>query len=110
MALQDGGVTQQPVVSVDRSSFVENTAEVQFLGYVGGPFTGLGGGGAILNVTGEMTITRSHFESNEAIGGPGSVGTLSGGAAFGGAILTGDASPFGVADSSLAVSRSTFVG
>jgi hypothetical protein len=107
---EEGGVTQPPVVSIDRSSFVENTAEAQDFGYLGGPFTGLGGGGAILNVTGEMTITRSHFESNEAIGGPGNVGTLSGGAGFGGAILTGDVSPFGVADSSLAVSRSTFAG
>jgi hypothetical protein len=106
---EEGGVTQPPVVSIDRSSFVENTAEAQFLGYVGEPFTGLGGGGAILNVTGEMTITRSHFERNAAIGGPGGVGTLSGGAGFGGAILTGDASPFAVADSSLLVSRSTFV-
>lgn len=110
---EDGGVTQQPTVNVDRSSFVGNTAMAQQLGYLGGPFTGIGGGGAILNVTGAMKITRSHFESNAAIGGPGDAGlgagVLSGGAGFGGAILSGDVSPFAAAESSLMVSKSTFI-
>ncbi len=106
---EEGEMTQPPVVSVDRSSFVGNTAQAQLLGYLGDPFTGIGGGGAILNVTGAMTITRSHFESNAATGGPGDAGLLSGGAGFGGAILSGDISPFGAAESSLVVSNSTFV-
>ncbi len=111
---EEGGTTTAPVVNIDRSSFVENRAETQFVGYLGpamgNEFTGLGGGGAILNVTGAMTITRSHFQENAASGGPGDLGFASGGAGMGGAILTGDFSPFGAAESSLVVSRSTFVG
>jgi fibronectin-binding autotransporter adhesin len=107
---EDGGQTKQPVVTIDRTSFVENTAAAQAVGYLGGAFTGLGGGGAILNVTGIMTITRSHFHSNVAMGGPGGEGSLSGGAGFGGAILSGDVSPFGGAESMLEISRSEFVG
>lgn len=111
----DGAVTQPPTVSIERSKFVANSAEAS-AGYVEGEgFSGLGGGGAILNVTGSMTISRSHFEDNTAQGGGGIAGlplpdSTSGGPGFGGAILSGDASPFGIADSHLNVSRSTFVG
>ncbi len=119
LANEDGapiGTTGQPHVSVDRSSFVENSAQ-SFAGYVvDEAFSGLGGGGAILNVTGVMDITRSSFQGNSARGGAGVSGipdlpdSTSGGAAFGGAILSGDFSPFGQAESRLDVSRSEFVG
>ncbi len=106
----DGGATGQPTVTIERSTFTGNTARA-LGGYTDGvPFSGVAGGGAILNLTGTMTIDRSHFEANAAEGGAGSAGNTSGGAGFGGAVLTGDVSPFGIADSRLEVSRSTFVG
>lgn len=102
--------TEQPEVHVSRSTFEDNVAAAA-AGYIDGvAFSGLGGGGAILNVTGTMSISRSHFANNLAQGGAGNADSTSGGPAFGGAILTGDASPFGIADSSLVVSRSTFAG
>ena len=108
-----GGTTGQPSVEVDLSTFVSNTARATF-GANGTPFAGLGGGGAILNVTGALSVRRSHFEGNVALGGSGSVDgqpdAVSGGAALGGAILSGDISPFAVADSTLRVIRSTFAG
>lgn len=101
--------TNPPEVSVDRSSFVGNTASA-FLGYIKDvEFSGLGAGGAILNVTGIMSISRSHFEANAAEGGSGGPDATLGGPAYGGAINTGDFSPFGDAESQLEVSRSTFV-
>lgn len=103
------GTSGQPTVTIDRSSFVDNSSEAA-AGYIDGvAFSGLGGGGAVLNVTGSMTITRSHFTGNSAQGGNGAVpGSTSGGPGFGGAILTGDASPFGIAESSLTVLSSSF--
>ncbi len=108
----DGGTSGAPTVSIDRSTFLNNTARAQ-LGYIdGNPFTGLGGGGAIINIAGTMTIDRSDFEGNAAIGGAGvsAGGSTSGGPAFGGAINSGDISPFGAAESRLEVRRSTFAG
>lgn len=103
------GLTDPPQVEIDRSSFVGNTAQ-SMAGYIDGVgFSGLGGGGAILNVTGAMRIRSSEFASNTAVGGMGNSGSTSGGPAFGGAILSGDASPFGVAESSLDVTSSIFV-
>ncbi len=102
--------TATPEVSIERSSFVENTAEAQF-GYIDGEgFSGMGAGGAILNVTGTMSIERSHFEANQALGGSGGAGSTLGGPAFGGAITSGNISPFGISESSLLVKRSSFVG
>ncbi|MEQ9407846.1 MAG: hypothetical protein RIK87_08960 [Fuerstiella sp.] len=110
----DAPTTGQPTTTVDRSTFVGNTAEA-FAGYVNGEaFSGLGGGGAILNVTGSLTVSRSHFADNLAQGGAGVAGipglpdSTAGGAGFGGAVLSGDASPFGIAESSLEISRTTF--
>jgi len=101
--------TGQPEVSIEGSSFVGNSAVATF-GYIDGVgVSGLGGGGALLNVTGKMTVNRSHFEGNEAQGGSGGAGATLGGPAYGGAILSGDASPFGLADSLLEVTQSTFV-
>lgn len=110
------GATDPPVVHVDRSHFAGNVAESQ-TGYVDAPeaaFSGVAGGGAILNVTGQMTITRSHFEDNAVRGGTGIkdveglADSTSGGAGLGGAVLSGNLSPFGLAPSSLHISRSTF--
>ncbi|MBA4066699.1 MAG: hypothetical protein C0501_23935 [Isosphaera sp.] len=107
----DGTPTRTPTVGIDRSTFTGNRALAQ-AGYIdGAAFSGLGGGGAILNLTGEMTITRSEFANNAARGGTVALpGVVSGGPGFGGAVLTGNASPFGVGPSRLDVSRSTFVG
>ncbi|KAA5541856.1 hypothetical protein FYK55_16780 [Roseiconus nitratireducens] len=107
---RDGVTTDQPTVSIERSSFVANQAAAT-AGYIDGVgFSGLGGGGAVLNVTGTMTISRSDFEGNVATGGMGieQAGSTSGGPAFGGAVLSGNASPFGFAPSTLQISRSTF--
>ena len=104
------GVTGQPQVTILHSSFVNNVAQAA-AGYLEGvPFSGLGGGGAILNVTGIMDVSHSRFEGNAAFGGTGGEGATSGGPAFGGAIISGDVSPFGIADSSLRVTSSRFVG
>jgi hypothetical protein len=103
-------VTQQPDVSIQRSSFRQNSA-VAAAGYIDGVgFSGLAAGGAVLNVTGSMHVDRSTFYDNSATGGSGAApGSTSGGGAYGGAINSGNASPFGIANSSLTVSRSTFV-
>jgi hypothetical protein len=107
------GPTGPPSVSIDHSTFVGNTAQAT-AGHInapGGEFTGLGGGGALLNLTGSMTITRSHFEDNVAQGGSLAIpGVSLGGPGFGGAILTGNASPFGIAQATLNVSGSIFIG
>lgn len=102
--------TGQPEVEIDRSQFVNNSATAT-AGYIDGVgFSGLGGGGAILNVTGLMSIERSHFEGNSANGGTGGEGSTLGGPAFGGAVLSGNISPFGSAPAELHVSRSSFEG
>lgn len=102
--------TAAPEVSIERSSFVGNKAEAQF-GYIDGAgFSGMGAGGAILNVTGTMSIERSHFEDNQALGGSGGDGSTSGGPAVGGAVYSGNISPFGMDDSNLLIERSHFVG
>ncbi|MEM0924726.1 MAG: hypothetical protein AAGJ83_01690 [Planctomycetota bacterium] len=106
----DGVTTGQPEVSIDRSRFTDNRAQAA-LGYIDGvEFSGAGVGGAVLNVTGVMEISRSHFESNVAQGGTGAAGDTSAGPAFGGAVASGDASPFGFGESELSIRRSTFVG
>lgn len=107
------GPTGSPSVSIDQSSFVGNTAQAAsgHIPFPGGEFTGLGGGGAILNLTGSMTISGSRFEGNVAHGGSVPIqGVSFGGPGFGGAIFTGNASPFGFAQATLDVNRSTFVG
>lgn len=105
-----GGLTAPPDVQVRHSSFVDNTAK-SALGYIEGEaFTGLAAGGAVLNVTGAMSVSHSRFEGNAVMSGAGGEGATSGGPAFGGAILSGDVSPFGVAESSLRVANSRFVG
>ncbi len=112
----EAGTTGQPIVQINRSSFVGNTAQAAS-GYVDDPmfaFSGVAGGGAVLNVTGQMTISRSHFEDNSVIGGAAVKDSdtipdsTTGGGGIGGAVLSGDLSPFGLAESSLRVSRSTF--
>lgn len=110
------GSTSPPEVHISRSHFAENAAETQ-TGYVDAPaaaFSGVAGGGAILNVTGQMTITKSHFEGNGVSGGNGITGVVglpdstTAGAGLGGAVLSGNISPFGFAQSSLHISSSTF--
>ena len=104
----EGGTTQTPNVHIRKSSFIDNSA-VAVLGYIDGvAFSGLGGGGALLNVTGTMTVENSLFEGNRASGGTGGDGSTLGGAGFGGAILSGDFSPFGAGESSLNVRHSSF--
>src|SRR5262249_32904087 len=69
------------------------------------------GAGASLTATGGRARTAGGSATTAARGGSVAVpGVVSGGPAFGGAILTGNASPFGVARSTLDVSRSTFTG
>jgi hypothetical protein len=111
------GPTDSPVVHVDRSHFDGNLAQTT-TGYVDAPdaaFSGVAGGGAILNVTGDLTISRSHFENNSVQGGNASdaipdviPASTSGGAGIGGAVLSGNLSPFALAQSTLHISRSTF--
>ncbi len=105
------GVTGQPEVDIDRSSFTDNTASA-VLGHIPGvAFSGLAGGGAILNVTGLMSVSYSSFAGNSVQGGAGGVfGATKGGPGFGGAINSSNYSPFGGAQSVLEVSNSSFVG
>ena len=101
--------TDQPEVHIERSSFELNTATSQ-LGHIPTEaFSGLAGGGAILNVTGLMSVDRSHFVDNSAHSGQGIGGAVRGGPAFGGAINSSNISPFGAAQSVLDVRRSTFI-
>jgi hypothetical protein len=104
------GLTGTPTATIDRSTFTGNRAEAM-AGYIGGAaFTGLGGGGAVINITGAMAVTRSTFDGNAAVGGTLALpGGASGGPGFGGAINSSNVSPFGVGQSTLAVSRTTFV-
>jgi hypothetical protein len=104
------GVTGQPEVDIDRSSFTDNTASA-VLGHIPGvAFSGLAGGGAILNVTGLMSVSQSSFAGNSVQGGAGVFGATKGGPGFGGAINSSNYSPFGGAQSFLEVSNSSFVG
>lgn len=110
----DGVTTGQPDVTVSRSSFVNNTAQSLF-GDDGTPFTGLAGGGAILNVTGALTVSRSEFSGNLAQGGVGAnppflPPAVAAGFASGGAILNVSTSPFGSGAATLEVTGSTFTG
>lgn len=105
-----GETTGQPEVVIGRSKFVNNSAST-LLGYIDGvAFSGLAGGGALLNVTGSLNVSRSQFRGNTANGGSGGPDATAGGPAFGGAILSGDASPFGIAESQLSISGSSFWG
>ena len=106
----DGPPTGRPTLTVDRSLFTDNTARSQ-AGYIDGvAFSGLGAGGAILSLTGSLRITESEFRGNSAHGGPGGTpGAIAGGPALGGAVSTGDASPFGVANSTLDLRDNVFV-
>ncbi|MEZ6063590.1 MAG: hypothetical protein R3C19_24840 [Planctomycetaceae bacterium] len=99
----------QPEVHIDRSSFVQNSASAQLGHFEGQAFSGLGGGGAILNIAGVLNVERSEFLRNTVTGGTGTGDAVSGGAGFGGAINSSDVSPFGSAPSELIVESSTFV-
>lgn len=104
------GLTGQPEVHIDLSSFENNIASSQ-LGHIPGEgFSGLAAGGAILNVTGIMTVDRSSFSGNSVMSGIGTGGAAKGGPAFGGAINSSNISPFGAAQSELSVRNSFFEG
>ena len=63
-----------------------------------------------LVITDDLTIRGPGADRLAISGVPGLPDSTSGGAGFGGAILSGDFSPFGKGDSRLEVSRSEFVG
>ncbi len=103
------GTSGPPTLTIHQTTFIDNAAR-SLTGYVEGiPFSGLSLGGAVLNVTGCLTIDRSHFEGNTVESGPGTENASAGGSAFGGAVYSGDVGPFGVSDSTTTVRRSVFV-
>lgn len=104
IASDRGPETEGGSVQIRHSSFVDNVAQ-SVLGQTdfpdAFPYSGAGGGGAIGNFAGSLTVSHSEFVGNEAIAG---------GQAFGGAISSTGVDLFGIASATLDVRHSTFNG
>ncbi|MGF1581976.1 MAG: hypothetical protein ACFCD0_21835 [Gemmataceae bacterium] len=96
----EGTTTSRPTLTIAQSSFVGNEAQAETsFQAADGPFPqpGTALGGAVINLSGSLTVTASTFLNNVVLGGTGTsvVGTApDGGVALGGAITSMDFTPF----------------
>jgi hypothetical protein len=103
--------TNPPEVVIRSSTFIGNQTATLSGDVPTEAFSGSSNGGAILNLTGTLTVSNSKFIGNQSTSGEADVVAppTAGGLAIGGAINTSNVSPFGFAQAELIVSNSTFL-